>query len=615
MGLFDKVFKKSHKVYISYDDNDLDIADDVCRALEANDIYCWYKDRDMDNAGSIGEIINALEKSKLLVVIYSKDSLNSNFVQNEIDTAFSRGIPILSYRIDESDLEGGLKFFLRGQYWVDASAIPKGKLDKLASDASKLLKNIPIPSGFAPDSPEPMGGGENHVFISYSSVDSKIADEVYAFLLKNDIKCWMAPHSIESGLSYTEQIAKAIDNANLVVLIGTKYAYESKYVKQEIKMAYRKSSEIIHYMADDIFPEDEMGFMLNNCYTLDAYSHPDGRLDGLLGDIKILLKKQDSLDLADETAATQSYESFSEDYDKSLFKGLNFYIAYDDEDSSVAEDVCSVFESNGIKCWMKGRDVGVENLTDKIFDAINRADLMVLISSRHSNNSNFIATEVNLAFTSQVPMIIFKIDESDFGAIEFFVANKRQIQASNNPSEKFKQLFDDSLKILDIKPDPKPVSVPEPVLDDTSSLKKPFKAYSGDKPFIFISYAHKDAALVFGDIKRFHDEGYPIWYDQGLTPGQEWDDEIAQALIDCSLLVVFISRNSMASKNVQDEIKMALNRDIDIVPIYFEEAKLPPALELRLSNKHAIMKYMAHDSDYIDECFKAFRNARIDKVR
>ena len=96
MGLFDRVFKKIHNAYISYADNDLDIAGDVCRVLEDNGIDCWFKDRDMDGDGSIEEIIKALEKSKLHIVIYSKDSINSNFVYNEVDTAFSRGIPMLS---------------------------------------------------------------------------------------------------------------------------------------------------------------------------------------------------------------------------------------------------------------------------------------------------------------------------------------------------------------------------------------------------------------------------------------------------------------------------------------------------------------------------------------
>lgn len=144
-------------------------------------------------------------------------------------------------------------------------------------------------------------------------------------------------------------------------------------------------------------------------------------------------------------------------------------------------------------------------------------------------------------------------------------------------------------------------------LDDNSpSFKKPFDAYEGDKPYIFISYAHKDRELVFPEIKKFHDEGYPIWYDDGITPGQEWDDEIGTFLMNCSLLVIFISENSMNSTNVKDEIKLALDKNINVVPIYLEKTELPPGLELRLSNKHAIFKYLATEEDYIKDCFKAF---------
>ena len=144
--------------------------------------------------------------------------------------------------------------------------------------------------------------------------------------------------------------------------------------------------------------------------------------------------------------------------------------------------------------------------------------------------------------------------------------------------------------------------------DDDTYLKKPFDAYEGDEPYIFISYAHKDRRLVFPEIEKFHNEGYPIWYDDGLTPGQEWDDEIAIALKNCSLLIAFISENSMASLNVQDEIKLALNDEIEVVPIYLEKTELPPGLELRLSNKHAILKYLATEEDYLKDCFKAFDN-------
>ena len=149
--------------------------------------------------------------------------------------------------------------------------------------------------------------------------------------------------------------------------------------------------------------------------------------------------------------------------------------------------------------------------------------------------------------------------------------------------------------------------------DDSFGLKRPFDAYIGDEPYIFVSYAHKDSDIIFEEIKKFHYAGYPIWYDQALTAGREWDEEIEDALLGCSLMVVFISENSMASNNVVDEIKLALEEKINIVPIYLEEAKLAKGLKLRLSQKHAIFKFRSDEEDYLEECFKAFDSANIPK--
>ena len=45
-------------------------------------------------------------------------------------------------------------------------------------------------------------------------------------------------------------------------------------------------------------------------------------------------------------------------------------------------------------------------------------------------------------------------------------------------------------------------------------LIPPFDAYDGDEPYLFISYAHKDSALVFKEISKLNDAGYHIWYDE-----------------------------------------------------------------------------------------------------
>ena len=43
--------------------------------------------------------------------------------------------------------------------------------------------------------------------------------------------------------------------------------------------------------------------------------------------------------------------------------------------------------------------------------------------------------------------------------------------------------------------------------------------YKGDRPFLFISYAHKDSERVLPIIRRLMAQGYRVWYDAGIDPG------------------------------------------------------------------------------------------------
>ena len=42
-------------------------------------------------------------------------------------------------------------------------------------------------------------------------------------------------------------------------------------------------------------------------------------------------------------------------------------------------------------------------------------------------------------------------------------------------------------------------------------LCPPTKAYKGEEPYIFISYAHKDSDFVFPEIERLTADGFKIW--------------------------------------------------------------------------------------------------------
>ncbi len=80
-------------------------------------------------------------------------------------------------------------------------------------------------------------------------------------------------------------------------------------------------------------------------------------------------------------------------------------------------------------------------------------------------------------------------------------------------------------------------------------MERPFRAYKGEEPYVFVSYAHADAAVVYPELVRLKEEGFNIWYDEGIAPGQTWRDEVALALTQCKVFLYFVTPRSIASSN------------------------------------------------------------------
>ena len=57
--------------------------------------------------------------------------------------------------------------------------------------------------------------------------------------------------------------------------------------------------------------------------------------------------------------------------------------------------------------------------------------------------------------------------------------------------------------------------------------EKPCEAYEGDEPYIFISYAHDDAKRVYPVVKELHEDGWDVWYDEGIKTTQRYLPVIA----------------------------------------------------------------------------------------
>ena len=58
-------------------------------------------------------------------------------------------------------------------------------------------------------------------------------------------------------------------------------------------------------------------------------------------------------------------------------------------------------------------------------------------------------------------------------------------------------------------------------------MKKPFPAYRGGDPYVFVSYAHPDGTIVYPELTRLNELGYNILYDEGISPSSSWRNEMA----------------------------------------------------------------------------------------
>lgn len=141
-----------HDVYICYDENDKDISDAICQTFEENNIKTWIKSRDMFSTDSVDRITNAIENSKCFVLVYSKNSKDTNYVITETDIAFSRNIPILVFNLDGFKISRNLEFILETQPILYSFPSPKRQMETLvrkASDiAGKPVDDVKIGSGY-----------------------------------------------------------------------------------------------------------------------------------------------------------------------------------------------------------------------------------------------------------------------------------------------------------------------------------------------------------------------------------------------------------------------------------------------------------------------------------
>jgi tetratricopeptide (TPR) repeat protein len=150
--------------------------------------------------------------------------------------------------------------------------------------------------------------------------------------------------------------------------------------------------------------------------------------------------------------------------------------------------------------------------------------------------------------------------------------------------------------------------IPVAGIERESNLKKPFAAYSGDDPYVFVCYAHKDSAIVYADLVHLRDNGVNIWYDEGIPAGTAWRGEIAGAIKGAQKFIYYVSEASLKSSHCLREVDYALSQELEIIPVYLETCVLPTELEFGLNRVQALFRHQ--DGRFMERLLQALRGNR-----
>ena len=131
-----------------------------------------------------------------------------------------------------------------------------------------------------------------------------------------------------------------------------------------------------------------------------------------------------------------------------------------------------------------------------------------------------------------------------------------------------------------------------------------FQPHEGTGKYGFISYKSDDEKIVAPYAKALHDMGVKLWYDYGISAGDNWFQIISQHIIESSFMLLFVTESVFRSSVIQIEIQTAEMWNIPVIPVFIENInrnnipKKNAALLAKLSLMQGIDKVWSMSTTY-----------------
>ncbi len=125
-------------------------------------------------------------------------------------------------------------------------------------------------------------------------------------------------------------------------------------------------------------------------------------------------------------------------------QGLAAFISHAKADQRRAQEIAAALEERGLKCWIAPRDVRPgQSYGDEIIRGIEKSRSFILVLSKASNESPFVAREVERAVSKRKSVFPIRVEDVEpSSALELFVSSTQWIDAFSRDDAAIDRLAD-----------------------------------------------------------------------------------------------------------------------------------------------------------------------------
>ena len=101
---------------------------------------------------------------------------------------------------------------------------------------------------------------------------------------------------------------------------------------------------------------------------------------------------------------------------------------------------------------------------------------------------------------------------------------------------------------------------------------------------VFLSYARADAEYAVKLKTAMLETGFQVWVDLGIDVGEQWFNQIDEAIKTCAAFVLIMSPSSKSSEWTHKEVLLAKQYQKPVLPLLLEGDPLPMVIDLQWAN-------------------------------